>query len=213
FVSPTSLVTSETGTSATFDVRLTSKPLAAVAIDLSGVDPTQGKLSDNKLIFNPSNWNVNQTVTVTGLDDGIVHGDQSYQITGKAKSGDRVYHDMSMSPVTVVNLEADVAGFVVKPTSLTTSEAGTSAQFDVRLTSQPRGQVVLTLVVSDPSQGTLSQNTLTFDASNWRLAQSVTVTGLHDNIVHGDQMYQITGRATSTDTVYQGKTMRPVTVT
>src|SRR5207248_190046 len=133
-VSSTSLTTSETGTTASFNVTLSSAPLVPVTVSLTNGNPVQGSLSRTALTFDASNWNVAQAVTVTGLDDHIVHGDQTYQITGRATSSDSHYSGLSMSAVTVLNTEADVAGVVVSPLALTTSETGTSASFSVALT-------------------------------------------------------------------------------
>src|SRR5205085_5088140 len=117
------LTTSETGTSASFTVALMSQPTAPVTISLDTTQAGQGSLSQSKLIFDAGNWNIAQTVTVTGLDDYQLNGDQSYQITGVAASADGHYDGLSMAPVTVVNKEADTSTFLV------TSETGTSASF------------------------------------------------------------------------------------
>ena len=128
-VSPTNLQTSETGTSTGFAVVLTSAPTANVIVNIINTDPSEGTLSSSALTFTPGNWNVAQNITVTGLDDHIVNGDQTYQINGTTSSADANYNGLAMPIVTVVNKEADVAGFNVTPTSLTTSETGTSASF------------------------------------------------------------------------------------
>ena len=157
-----------------------------MTVTLSSTNPGQGSLSQSVLTFTPGNWNIAQTVTVTGLDDHIVNGDQTYQITGSASG-------VTMTPVTVTNTEADTAGFNVDSAVLTTSETGTRATFGVSLTSEPIAPVIISLVNGNPGQGSLSRSTLTFDATNWNTPQTVTVTGLDDHIVNGDQTYQITG--------------------
>jgi hypothetical protein len=212
-VSPKTLTTSESGTTASFQINLTSQPTAAVTISLTVGDPTQGSLSQSTLTFDASNWNVPQTVMVSGLDDHIVNGDQTYQVTGSATSGDNNYNGLAMTPVTVTNTEADIAGIVVTSGPLTTSESGTTTSFQVSLVSQPTAAVMITLVNGNPGQGTLSQSALTFDGTNWNQPQTVAVTGLDDLIVNGDQTYQIMGSASSRDTSYAGVTMQPVTVT
>jgi len=212
-VTPGALTTSESGTTASFSVNLTSEPVAQVTITLTNGNAGQGSLSQSTLTFNASNWNVSQTVLVTGLDDHIVNGNQTYQITGSAASSDSNYNGMMMTPVTVTNTEADVAGIHVGPAALTTSESGTTDDFKVRLTSQPLAPVTITLTNGNPGQGSLSQSTLTFNASNWNVPQTVTVTGLDDHIVNGNQTYQITGSASSGDSNYNGMTVTPVTVT
>ena len=54
---------------ATFTVVLTSQPTADVTIALSSSGSTEGTVSAAPLTFTTVNWNVAQTVTVTGVDD------------------------------------------------------------------------------------------------------------------------------------------------
>ena len=101
-VSPTSgLVTTEGGGKATFTVVLRSKPTANVTIGLSSnvtiglssSDTTEGRVCKSSLVFTPKNWSVAQVVTVVGVDDSIVDGDQAYTIiTSPAVSGDPAYN-------------------------------------------------------------------------------------------------------------------------
>ena len=211
-VSTTSLTTSETGTTATFNVVLTSQPLATVTLNLSSTNPGQGSLSNNSLHFDPAHWNIPQTVTVTGLDDNMTNGNVTYQIVGVASGADPAYSGMTMTPVTVVNTEADVAGISVDHTSLQTSENGGTATFHVALTAIPTSTVYLTLTVGNATQGSLSTSTLSFDNSNWNVPQAVTVVGLDDQMVNGNQTYQITGVASSSDNLFKGAAMPVVTV-
>jgi len=213
-VSPTSLTTSESGTSASFNVALTSKPIAPVTITLNISNPGQGSLSTSSLTFTAANWNVAQSVTVTSLDDHMVNGDQTYQITGTAASTDANYNGLAMTPVTVVNQEADVAGIKVTSNALTTSEAGASASFGVTLTSKPLALVTVNLTSTNPNEGLLSRSVLTFDASNWNVAHTVTVTGIPGETGPGDNdvTYQIQGTSVSADSTYNGMAMPVVTV-
>jgi hypothetical protein len=158
------------------------------------------------LTFDASNWNVAQSVTVTGLDDSIVNGDQTYQVNGTASSSDAIYNGLAMTPVTVVNKEADSAGIAVSPASLTTSETGMSASFTVNLTSKPIAPVTINLSTSVAGQGSLSTSVLTFDTTNWNVAHHVIVTGLDDHRANGDQIYSVTGTALSATAEYDGRT-------
>jgi hypothetical protein len=105
-VSPTSgLVTGESGSSASFTVVLNSRPTAAVRIDLSTSIAGEGVLSTSSLFFDPSNWNVPQSVTVTGVDDAVDDGDRSYLVvTADAISADPLYDGINAADVSVTNL-------------------------------------------------------------------------------------------------------------
>src|SRR5262249_46008983 len=98
------------------------------------------------------------------------------------------------------------AGFVVSPTfGLVTTEAGGTAQFSMRLNTQPTADVTVTLASSNPSEGTVAPGTLTFTPDDWGEPQVVTVTGAADVLVDGDVPYTIvTNAAVSADPTYDG---------
>ena len=66
---------SETGSSDTLTVRLTTRPTDTVKLDLTSDDTGEFTVSPSQLTFVPANWKVNQTVTVTGVADGVTDGD------------------------------------------------------------------------------------------------------------------------------------------
>ncbi|MBX7147562.1 hypothetical protein K1X76_00630 [bacterium] len=79
-VSAISGPTSEAGGTATFTVKLNSRPTANVVIPVSSSNTDEGTVSPATLTFTPGNWSTNQTVTVTGVDDDIVDVDHQYDI-------------------------------------------------------------------------------------------------------------------------------------
>ena len=88
--------------------------------------------------------------------------------------------------VTATTTDNDVAGFTVAQTGGSTSvaETGTTDTFTVVLTAQPASNVVLTVTSSDTGEATVN-SPLTFTSGNWNTAQTVTVTGVDDNLVDG----------------------------
>lgn len=207
-VTPTSgLVTTEAGGTAAFSVKLSSQPTANVTIALSSSDTSEGTASPASVTFTIDNWNSQQTVTVTGVDDYIADGSVSYTvITAAAVSTDAKYNGMDASDVSVTNSDNDTAGFVVASTSdLATTEAGGTAAFTVALNSQPTADVTIALSSSDTGEGTVSPASLTFTKANWNAPQTVTVTGVDDEITDGNASYSIdTAAAVSTDAHYKG---------
>ena len=87
----TGLMTTEAGGTATFTVVLTSAPTGDVTINLSSSDTDRGHGRPASLTFTAANWNVAQTVTVTGVDDALVDGDVAYTIATTVTSGDAIY--------------------------------------------------------------------------------------------------------------------------
>ncbi len=173
---------------ATFTIVLNSQPTANVTIGLSSSDLTEGTVAPGSVTFTPGNWNVAQTVTVTGVDDAVVDGNIAYTIvTAAAASTDPTYSGFDPSDVSVTNTDDDVAGVTVNPTSgLTTTEAGGTATFTVVLNSQPTANVTIGLSSSDLTEGTVAPAGVTFTPGNWNVAQTVTVTGVDDAVDDGN---------------------------
>ena len=69
-----------------------------------------------------------------------------------------------------------------------TDEAGTQANFTVRLASQPDGQVPLMVSVNDASEISVSPSQVVFTPDNWSSPQVVTVTGVDDAEVDGNTL-------------------------
>src|SRR5207248_6471802 len=118
-------------------------PTASVSIGLSSSNVAEGTISASSVTFTTANWNVAQTVTITGADDSIDDGDIAYSIiTNAATSADGNYNNLNPSNVSVTNIDNDTAGITVTPTSgLTTTEAGGTTSFTVVLASQPTASV------------------------------------------------------------------------
>lgn len=216
-VTPTSgLTTTEGGGTATFTVVLTAQPNADVTIGLSSDNEAEGTVSPDTLTFTTDNWNAPQTVTVTGVDDAIADGDQTYTIvTGDTASSDTEYEGLTVDDVTVTNTDDETAGVTVDPTSgLVTTEDGGTATFTVVLNAPPTADVTIPIASSDDTEGTASPDSLTFTPENYDAPQTVTVTGVDDADVDGNVAYTIeTGAATSADSGYDGFDADDVEVT
>jgi Tol biopolymer transport system component len=215
-VSPTAVGTAEAGGNATFSVRLTTVPAANVTIALSSSDTTEATVMPAMLTFNTNNWSMPQMVTVSGVDDGIDDGDVVLSIvTAAASSTDPAYLGINPADVTVTNLDNDQAGIIVMPqTGLTTTEAGGTATFMVRLSCEPTTEVVIGLSSNDTTEGTVAPMSLAFGTANWNTARMVTVTGVQDFVDDGNVGYTIvTAPAVSGDPAYSGLNAANVAVT
>lgn len=144
-VNPTAgLVVNESGSSDTFDVILTSAPAAQVDIPVASTNTAEGTVSTSMLQFDVANWNVPQTVTVTGEPDGVVDGDQVFMINvGPAQSTDNAWDGLVLDSVSVTNLDLDTAVTIVNGNTATGTGAaslnldggGASCTFDAANTS------------------------------------------------------------------------------
>jgi hypothetical protein len=204
-VTPTSgLVTTEAGGTASFSVVLNSAPVSAVAIPISSSNPAEGTVSTSSLTFTTLDWNLAQTVSVTGVNDTVADGDAAFWIvTGPASTLDPMYTGLDPSDVAVTNRDDDSAGVSVTSSSGPTTEPGGTATFSVVLNSQPKANVTIGLSSSNLAEGTLSASALTFTSANWNIAQTVTVTGVDDFVADGDMVFAtVTSPAGSADPSY-----------
>lgn len=119
--------TDEGGTTATFTVKLATKPSANVTIALSSSDTGEATVSPASLTFTAANWSTGQTVTATGVDDTAADGPQPYYVvTGAATSSDPTYSGRNPPDVLLFNLddETTLLTFTSGSTSIVTPGSG-----------------------------------------------------------------------------------------
>ncbi len=203
-VSPASNDTTEKGMSATFTIVLGSEPKAPVAIPVKSLNTKEGSVSPDSVTFTPLNWNAPQKITITPVDERVQDGDQVYTIdVGVAVSMDAGYAGLDPDDVTLTNIDDDSAGILVSMPAGDTKEDGKSTTFTIVLTSQPTASVAIPISSSDPGEGTPNVASVTFTTTDYNSAKTVTVTGVNDDEVDGDQPYMILlGEASSTDANY-----------
>jgi hypothetical protein len=211
--------TTESGGSVSLQVSLTSQPAANVTVTMGSSDTTEGALSSEPtvLTFTTATWSTTQTVAVTGADDAMVDGLQTYAIAFQpSASSDSNYANITPANIALTNADNDVAGITVTPAhapTLLTTEAGGIDTFTVRLTSQPSAAVTIPVSSLDTSEFTVSTASLVFSDTTWADPQTVTVTGVNDSTVDGAITAVVSlGVATSTDLGYAGLDPTDVTV-
>lgn len=178
-VNPASVTVAENGT-ATFTVALSAAPPSgSVVVDLVSNNTAVATINIAQLTFTTANYNVPQTITVTGVDNNTVP-DASTTISlavNDALSYDG--YDGITATVSVNVTNDDLAGFIVAPLALTINEGGPAGQFTIVLTAQPLADVVFDLVNAAPVNTThLSQ--VTFTPANWNVPAVVTVAAIED---------------------------------
>ena len=96
-------------------VVLNTQPTANVTIALSSSDPAEGTVIPASLVFTSANWNVAQTVTVTGVDDAVVDGaDRVHDCDGAGGRAPTRTTTRGTRPTSLVtNSDNDVAGITV----------------------------------------------------------------------------------------------------
>src|SRR5262249_45194493 len=160
------LATTEAGGSATFHVVLASQPTADVVIPVASNNAAEGVAAPASLTFTAANWNVAQTVTVTGVDDAVQDGLFAYNtVFGAAASADPVYNGMDPADVAASNADNDVAAINVSPIAgLGTTEAGGTATLQRESAGQAKGGDVIRGRFSKAAEGRARPGSLTLTA-------------------------------------------------
>ena len=96
--------------------------------------------------------------------------------------------------------------------SALTTEAGGTAALRVRLTSMPLYTVTVIPSSSDTGEGQVSPDTLSFTNKNWNTYQTLTITGVDDNVTDGTQAYQIDFQLSTEDTKYSALSLSSLSV-
>ena len=93
------------------------------------------------------------------------------------------------------------------------AEDGSQATFPVRLRAAPSAAVTVSVSSRDASEGTVAPSSLTFETTDWSTVQTVTVTGVDDDVDDGTVTWQVRLDPSSGDTGYNGLTNVDVDVT
>ena len=186
----------ESGTTDTFTVVLDAQPLTNVELTVVSGDTGEATALPTPLVFTTGNWDTAQTVTVTGVDDALTDGNQNTTITISVDdaNSDDAFDPLSDQTVSATTVDDEVAGFTIVESGGSTSvnESGTTDTFTVVLDAQPLTNVELTVVSGDTGEATALPTPLVFTTGNWDTAQTVTVTGVDDVLVDGNQNTTIT---------------------
>ena len=173
-------VTEDAG-SATFTVELSLASSRTVTVDWATADGTATAGSDytavtnGSLTFSPGGA-LSRTVTVTVTDDAVDEADETFTVT-LSGAQHATLAGSGGNTATATIQDNDERGVTVAPTALTVVEGG-SKPYTVELESEPTAAVTVT--VAGGTDVTASPTELTFVASTWSTAQTVTVTAAED---------------------------------
>ena len=91
---------SEDGATDGYTVVLTSQPTADVTISITAGSGSQLSISPASLAFTAGNWNQEQTVIVSAVDDAVAEGPHTARVTHAAASTDSNYNGIALASVT-----------------------------------------------------------------------------------------------------------------
>ncbi len=163
-------------------------------------------------------------VTFTATDDDVDEDNETLTVgLGTLPSG---YTAGTPSSAMVTITDDDTAGLVVSETAVTVAEDGGTAVYTIKLATKPTDDVTVTInsnvfaaaVVDGSDDGTTGSatETLTFTPSDWNTPQTVTVTGVNNDIDDPNDRRTSTIRHTvssASDTKYDFTSTQNVAVT
>jgi hypothetical protein len=205
---PTSLTLTETGSSATFSITLTSQPTATVVISMTTDGQTTA--SPSLLTFTDRNWQEEQIVAVRAVDDDVAEGQHGSVISQTAASGDGNYDGVQIESVTAQVTDDDVTGVRLSPSEIQVVEGGPPQRYQVALTSQPLAPV--TIDITSDSQILVTPTLLAFAAPQWNVPQTVTITAVDDSVTEGLHASTITHTSSSEDEGYLALAIQTVAI-
>ncbi len=221
-----------------YTVVLNSQPSddVRIRISLPGLVPVNLQLSDGTqiadkasasitLTFTNTDWDSIQTVTLSLVDDGIISEDGSFTIAHASTSSDSDYNSQTHS-IQLMTMDNDSFEISYSISSVTVMEGGSDTSYTVVLNSQPSDDVMIqiSLPANSPDNLQLSSGgdtadmpnefiNLTFTATDWNSAQTVTLTLADDDIALGDVDVTIVHASSSSDSNYNSIPVHDLMVT
>ncbi|MBF2753808.1 MAG: hypothetical protein ISN29_00920, partial [Gammaproteobacteria bacterium AqS3] len=198
---PGGVIRIDEGDAATFEVSLRSRPTDRVTLTLAlsrtdsgvSIDTDASDAGDqNMLQFDASSWRTPRTVTLRAGNDADAR-DEPVTIRVSASGAD--YGDID-GEVSVLVIDRQTASIVLSGVGDggIAVEEGRTAEFSVRLASEPSDSVTLTVTSADATalspgaDGSGATRTLGFTAANWNTGQSVRLTAVDDEDREGERV-------------------------
>ena len=148
------------------------------------------------------------TFSLAPVDDNVDGPNETVTVSGTLAG-------VTVTSATVSLTDDDSVGFTITQSSGSTSvtENGGTDTYTVKLNTQPTATVAIQLSVTGPV--TLSTRTIAFLPSTWNSAQTITVTGVNDNLDNtgGSRTATITHDVSAQDAKYHALPNRDITVT
>ncbi len=184
---PTSSSTvTEAGSKSEFTVRLGKAPTAKVTVNVSSSDTSEGSVSPGELVFTSDDYNTTQSVTITGVDDSIYDGSQSWNVVLNPSSSDTGYNALSDVNVAMTTTDnEDAPTFSINSPSVTEGDTG-SVNLTFTVTLSAASALQHKVNYADAGTGTatsgtdytaITGSTLTFAAGETSKTITVPVRG------------------------------------
>ncbi|HVR64884.1 MAG TPA: hypothetical protein VMU50_23465 [Polyangia bacterium] len=178
-VMPPTVTMTETKT-ADISVRLKYRPAAPITVNVGPATPTPKlTVSPSMLTFSPTDYSIEQTVTLTAPKDNDA-ADDVVRLNVSSANLTTVPVD-----VTIVDIDKENLDIVAVPQTVREDNQN-GVTFYVGLTLPPPGTLAVTVTSSDTTKANVSPATLTFTPDNYNTAQPVVIVPVHDSDTKDD---------------------------
>ena len=181
------LATSEGGETAAFSVALLCPPTADVVVSFASDDLSEGTVSPATITFTPLDWDVPQSVTITGRDDLVDDDDAEFFIHVSAASADPSFSGLTAG-IACVNRDDEIPSPATIPFAEDFSNGALPAEsWDFFSTGDGRLEVVDGTLRMDSGIGTaitLNEAVLYLDLSQ---TAGVVLSFDHENPANQDE--------------------------
>ncbi len=170
---PSTMVEVSEGSTATVAIRLSAQPTGTLTVNASSGSTLAATVAAASVTFSDTNWNIDQTVTVTGVEDANTANEQTtLNLSGAGLVAVAL-------PLTIV--DNDILGIQVSTTNVgSIAEGSTTTTFTAQLTQMPATDVTVNVGSTNSSVATVAPAVLTFTSATWNVPQVVTVGAPHD---------------------------------
>ena len=108
------IAVAETATTATFSLTLGSAPTGNVSVPVTSANTAKASVAPGVLVFAPASWNVPQFVTITGIDDLVLNGNQTIEVLiGPLTSSDLEFDGVDPADLAVVVIDNESPNVVI----------------------------------------------------------------------------------------------------
>ena len=193
---------------------LSSIPTSDVSVAISVSDPSELKVSKSAVTIKKDQWDFQQEINVSSVDDNLVDGDIKSKVVLKMTSSDENFNNKTKE-VEFTTVDNDMAAFVISSNAASFPEnSGSTTSMTVKLQAQPTADVKVTVASSDTTElDVTSSKNLTFTKDNWNTPQTVNVKVIDDNMADGTQTAYVKFTASSEDAKFNGITGQSATYT
>ena len=216
--SPNFVVVQEPNSSFVFNVTLRSQPLQNISFSLIVGDVKAAFLSPTFLKFAPLEWNIPQLVTVQAINDFIMQGTRSFNVSAiNISSADPFYNNLQdrqpQNSLIIAVQDNDVAGAEytqivesVRKDDQIVQIPRQPSKLYVNITSQPVSAVNATVVVLDSEAAVvIGSHYYVFTPQNWTSTAMFQIYGVYNEIKDGDKNFSISVTFYSSDPNYNNR--------